>query len=86
MKIVNKKRFITFIVVILIILISLFSACSAKSSSVIEEYVISEGDTLWSIACENAETDIREYIYKLRKINDLDNCILYPGQKIKIIK
>ena len=86
MKIVNKKRFITFIVVMLIILISLFTACSAQKNTVIKEYVISEGDTLWSIACENAETDIREYIYELRKINDLDNCILYPGQTIKIIK
>lgn len=86
MKIINKKRFISFIIVSLIILVSLFSVCLAKTEIVTEDYIVSTGDTLWSIACENAETDIREYIYELREINNLNDCTIYPGQTIKIIK
>lgn len=86
MKIVNKKRFITFIMTNLIILVSLFNVCLAKTETVTEDYTVAAGDTLWSIACENAETDIREYIYELREINNLNDCMIYPGQTITIIK
>lgn len=86
MKIVNKKKFITFIIANLMILISFFNVCLAKTETVTEDYTVAAGDTLWSIACENAETDIREYIYELREINNLNDCMIYPGQTIKIIK
>lgn len=53
-----------------------------------EDYVVCDGDTLWSIATEykQEKQDIREYVYQLRKLNNIDNCIIYPGQTIKIIK
>lgn len=88
MKIVNKKRFITFITVSILLLISLFNLCFAKSEVITEDYTVCQGDTLWSIATENKKDgqDIREYIYELRKLNDLDDCLIYPNQVIKIIK
>ena len=86
MIIVNKKRFITFITIILLILISLFNLCFAKSEVITEDYVVAAGDTIWSIACDNTKGDIRQYIYKLRKINNLNDCMIYPSQTIKIIK
>ena len=53
-----------------------------------EEYVVSAGETLWSIASENKKDgqDVREYIYELRRLNELDSCIIYPNQVIKILK
>lgn len=53
-----------------------------------EEYVVCAGQTLWDIAEENKKlgTDTREYVYELRKLNGIDDCIIYPGQVIKIIK
>ncbi len=87
MKIVNKKRFITSITILMIILIALLNKCVAYKSIKTENYMVSAGDTLWGIATEykHEKQDIREYVYQLRKLNNID-CIIYPGQEIKIIK
>jgi len=55
--------------------------------SIIEDYTVSAGQTLWDIALENKKegTDTREYVYNLRKLNNID-CIIHEGQVIKIIK
>ena len=49
---------------------------------------VSAGDTLWSISCKYKKSgqDVREYVYELRELNNLDDCIIYPGQVIQIIK
>lgn len=54
---------------------------------VTEDYTVSAGETLWDIAEENKQDgqDVREYVYQLRELNNID-CIIYPGQTIKIIK
>lgn len=82
---------------ILIAIIALFFIAIAKWSVktvfgaeevVTEDYTVSAGETLWEIASENKKDgqDVREYIYELRKLNNIDDCIIYPGQVIKIIK
>ncbi len=86
MKIINKKRFITFVAISILLLISIFNLCFAKSEVITEDYVVSKGESIWSIACENTSRNVRKYIHELRKINDLDDCMIYPGQVIKIIK
>lgn len=88
MKIVNKKRFITSITILMIILIALLNKCVAYKNIKTENYMVSAGDTLWSIACEykNPGQDVRSYLYELRKLNELNDCIIYPGQVLKIIK
>lgn len=87
-RIANKRRFITSIVIMVALLISIFNLCFAKQEVVTEEYVVSAGETLWSIASENkkAGQDIRQYIYELREINNMNDCLIYPNQVIKIIK
>ena len=87
-RIANKRRFITSIVIMVALLISIFNLCFAKQEVVTEEYVVSTGETLWSIASENkkAGQDIRRYIYELREINNMNDCLIYPNQVIKIIK
>lgn len=88
MKIVNKKRFITSITILMIILIALLNKCVARKSVRTEDLVVSAGDTLWSISCEYKKTgqDVRSYLYELRELNELNDCIIYPGQVIQIIK
>lgn len=88
MRIINKKRFMTSVSVLVILIISIFNLCLAKTEVVTEDYVVSTGDTLWSIASKNkrAGQDVREYIYELREVNDMNDCMIYPNQVIKIVK
>ena len=88
LRIVNKARFITSITVIIMFLVLIFSFTSAKENVVYEDYIVTSGETLWTIATENkkADEDIREYIYELQQINNIDDCMIYPNQIIKIIK
>lgn len=88
LRIVNKARFITSITVIIMFLVLIFSFTSAKENVIYEDYTVTAGDTLWSIASENKKDgqDVREYIYELQKVNELHDCMIYPNQTIKIIK
>lgn len=88
LRIVNKKRFISFISITMILIISIFNCVSAIKTVEYQEYTVVQGDTLWSIASENKKTgqDIREYIYELREINNMNDCLIYPNQTITIIK
>lgn len=88
MRIINKRKFITSILIFILAIISVLNFCFAKAEVETEEYVVSVGETLWSIARENKKDgqDIREYIYELRQLNNLEDCVIYPNQVIKIIK
>ncbi len=88
MRIVNKKRFISVVTILMIILIALLNKCVAYKNIKTENYMVSAGDTLWSISCEYKKTgqDVRSYLYELRELNELNDCIIYPGQVLKIIK
>ena len=52
------------------------------------EYVVQEGDTLWSIAADyiDAEDTILSEIHYIKQKNDLNSAELTVGQKIKIDK
>ena len=100
-RIKNRKRFemvsqiiagminASFIIVLFLILVAIMPKKTVEAYAMkYEEYVVSTGETLWSIASENKKEgqDVREYIYELRKLNNLDDCIIYPNQVIKILK
>ena len=96
MRIVNKKKFIKMITLIMgIIIISLicFSNISFSKGEIKTKTIyVSNGDTLWTIAEEEQEnnvyyedTDIRDIIYQIKKLNNLENnSNLSEGQKLII--
>ncbi|WDC83945.1 LysM peptidoglycan-binding domain-containing protein [Caloramator sp. mosi_1] len=51
-----------------------------------EEIVVNKGDTLWKISIKHTpkDKDVRKTIYEIRKINNLNDCIIYPGQVLKV--
>lgn len=51
------------------------------------EYIITKGDTLWSIAekYKSENQDPRDYIYKIEKLNNMSSAAIFEGQTIKIL-
>lgn len=88
----NKKRFFTFITLSLLILIALATliVSSHKSHSQEEiyfnEYRVGEGDTLWKISnyYSDGNIDIRQFIYEIKRLNDMETSAIYEGDIIKI--
>ena len=62
------------------------SADEAASPAPAKTVVAMRGDTLWSIAKANApeESDIRDYIYRLKQENQLKTSGLYIGQVLRL--
>ena len=96
MRLVNKKKFVKMISLIIgIISISFvcFSNISFSKGDIKTKTIyVSNGDTLWSIARQEQENnvyyedkDIREIVYQIKKLNNLDNnSNLVIGQKLVI--
>jgi len=88
MKIKNKKRFIRSLLVIMFLLFTCFHTSIAKTENKrqVIDYQVRSGQTLWSIAKEYTPNnkDIRQTIYEIKKLNDQDLSIIYPGQTIKV--
>ncbi len=93
-KIVNKRKFARAIIILVISILIIF-VFAIKSYSAVEikykEKYICNGDTLWSIAKEEItnneyfkDKDIREVIYELRKINNLNALSLKEGDILSI--
>ncbi len=94
MKIVNKRKFIQALLIsillILIISFCLFRVFGSNREEVEAtqiKYTVCRGDTLWNIAQEYKQDnqDIRDYIYEVKKINNMTDSCLYEGQVINII-
>jgi LysM repeat protein len=48
---------------------------------------VKRGDTLWDIASKygNKNTDIRQTIFEIQKLNNLSSSMLYEGEEIKVV-
>ena len=50
------------------------------------QYVVSDGDTLWSIAAQEygADVDVRRAVYQIREVNHLDESAVSPGEHLTL--
>ena len=50
------------------------------------KYVVSSGDTLWSIAAHEygADVDLRRAAYEIRDVNHLDDSTVSPGDRLTL--
>jgi LysM repeat protein len=79
------KRWFLLITALFICVTIVTIKAQSKTSITYIEYIVSPGDTQWSIAAENnIYSDIREMIFEIRKINNNSDCLIYPGEEIKI--
>ncbi|WFA09735.1 LysM peptidoglycan-binding domain-containing protein [Tissierella sp. Yu-01] len=91
--IVDSKRFFAFITFVLLIfslvLTLIFTFSKAHSSSYNQEYKeyhVVTGDSLWDISLRNMpeDYDVREMIYNIKKLNNMETSEIYHGDTIKI--
>ncbi len=95
MKIVNFKKFIRSIIIILLVIIGLSLLISKSTYSHGEKQYktvyVSKGDTIWSIAKNNQESndyykgkDIRYIMNDISKINNIEKSNLKIDQKLLV--
>ena len=83
----NKRKFYTFLFFISLITFTLVYTTSVAGyeEQQYQSIVVHSGDTLWSLAEKySKDSNIREYIYDVKKINHLDSGILYENTAILI--
>ena len=79
----NRRRFYTFIMLITIMLSSILFAVTVNGADTNNEFTtvtVEKGDTLWDLAKEYGKGgDIRRYIYKIEKANNMTSSDIYEG-------
>ena len=86
MKIKNNFKFIRSTIILILILFGIFCISISQSKKEYVDYTVERGETLWSIAAERTDGDIREYIYEIKNINNMTSSELKEGQTIKLLK
>lgn len=83
----SKKRFYSFLIFTFAITFSLIYTASAfgYKQSQYKCVAVNSGDTLWSIAEDYGNnSNIRELIYNIKKVNNIDSSMLYARTAILI--
>ncbi len=80
------KKIILILSIIFFIMILIVFTGTGNNPVEYQTITVESGQTLWCIAQDKItrEQNIRKYIYNIRQLNDLDDVILQPGQKLKI--
>lgn len=86
MKIKNKFKFIRSTIILILIILGIFCVSVSKEKTEYIDYTVGKGESLWSIATDRTDGDIRDYIYTIKNINGMTTSNLQEGQTIKILK
>lgn len=89
MKIYDWRKFLTFIAILIFLLIVALYGCTRQEPKLqdVQEHTVISGETLWSIAKAYCPSNmsIQEYVYKLRELNNCDDCLIYPNEVLQIL-
>lgn len=92
---INLKKFIRALIIVIgiTILITFLATKSIYSYEKLKTKTIytNKGDTLWNIALDEKENNkyykdknIREIVYDIKQINNMQDSIILPGEALKI--
>nr|DAZ10834.1 MAG TPA: LysM domain [Caudoviricetes sp.] len=86
MRIKNKFKFIRSTTILILIILGIFCISISQNKKEYIDYTVERGETLWSIAADHTDGDIRDYIYTIKNINGMTTSNLQEGQTIKLLK
>lgn len=86
MRIKNKFKFIRSTIILILIILGIFCISISQTKKEYIDYTVGKGETLWSIAADRTDGDIRDYIYEIKNINNMTSSELQEGQAIKLLK
>lgn len=84
----NMKRFIFSLVIVFSAIFTLISTINTYGykEHTYQTITVMNGDTLWGIAQKfNKKGDIRDYIYNLKKLNNLKDSSIIEGSQLIVI-
>jgi nucleoid-associated protein YgaU len=72
--------------VLILLLANAVGAAGPDEPEAFETRLVVGGDTLWDIAGEHTPPgdDVRDTIFDIRRLNDLDGSVIVPGQVLRI--
>ena len=83
-RLANKRRFFLFLASVLMVLylVTMITSAGAVSNDPCEYKAVKvrKGDTLWDIASSYCTGDIRENVFKISKLNQIQHGIIHEGQ------
>lgn len=71
MEIKNKFKFIRSTIILILIILGIFCISISQNKKEYIDYTVGRGETLWSIASDHTDGDIRDYIYTIKDINGM---------------
>lgn len=88
----SKFRFVTFIVILALMIIggiNFATGLGESQATTVDEYttyIVGYGDTLWDIADQfrDDRTDVRQAIFVISEVNDINAEDLVPGMELMI--
>ncbi len=83
----KKKLFLSSIILILILISGFYITTYADANNtLVANHQVQSGETLWQIASmyDHGNKDIREFIFNIKKINNLGSGLIKPGQILEI--
>lgn len=83
----NRRRFFLLMALLGFLVILSATILSAGASTRLEAetvlVTVQAGDTLWDLAADHCEKgDIRSYISEIKRLNEMENSIIYAGQSL----
>ncbi len=80
------KKFLIILITVSCIMTATVITSYSNKEVTYKNVQVERGQTLWNIAKNYSghEKDPRKLVYQIKKINNIDNSILQPGQIIRI--
>lgn len=71
-------------VVVALVLLLATSVMAAGPEPETVDYTVRSGDTLWDIATELTDGDVRRAVAEIQLLNELDSSMIHPGQLLML--